>query len=102
MYALYSVCPLHVCFSHHPPGSSSPTSSCGATGNLVMSVEERRRHLASLPESMRRMSLDNSALGATMFRSRIPVWEREEVREGGQAQVSPIMEETNTDGACCC
>lgn len=72
-----------------------------------MSVEERRRHLASLPESMRRMSLDNSALDTTTFRSRIPVWDRSghEGHEGaddaevGAVPVATIMEEPSADGA---
>lgn len=90
-------CAPFVCVWCHPPcaGSSSPASSCG--GNLIMSVEERRRNLASLPESMRRMSLDNSALDATMFRNRIPAWERGQ--QGGEAQAAPtILEETHADG----
>lgn len=39
-----------------------------------MSMEERKRHMAALPESMRRMSLDNSALDTAHIRSRFPLF----------------------------
>lgn len=37
-------------------------------------MEQRKRHMAAVPESMRRMSLDNSALDTAHMRRRVPLF----------------------------